>query len=198
MIEAWTHEYYDEMTGFMRSWLGAGLKHENGRVLYRAVVTGVLRIAKESIFSELNNLDVASPLMIGPYSDKFGFTQPDVDLLLEVFDTHSHAEIIHDWYNGYSYGGQTIYNPWSFISYIKGIPNPPGPKWLNNSSNALVYEELAAGGLEIKKDLEDLLSGQEIRYPIQETTTFRDHPGYHQKANYHHSGKKVIVRSDDQ
>ena len=60
LIEAWTHGYYDEMAEFMRSWLGGGLKHEDGRALYRAVVTGILRIAKESIFSELNNLDVAS------------------------------------------------------------------------------------------------------------------------------------------
>jgi hypothetical protein len=174
MIEAWSRGYYDEMATFMRAWLGAGLKQEHGRALYRAVITGILRIAKESIFSELNNLDVASPLMIGPYSDKFGFTQPELDLILEVFEVHSHADILRDWYNGYSYGGQTIYNPWSVISYIQAIPNPPGPKWLNTSSNALVYEELEAGGLEIKRDLECLLSGQEIRYPILETITFKD------------------------
>lgn len=78
----------------------------------------------------------------------------------------SHTGIIRDWYNGYSYGEQTIYNPWSVISYIQAIPNPPGPKWLNTSSNALVYEELATGGLEIKRDLEILLSGERfaIRY----------------------------------
>ncbi|MFH0968395.1 MAG: AAA family ATPase, partial [Methanobacteriota archaeon] len=174
LIEAWTHGYYDEMADFMRTWLGGGLKHENGRALSRAVVTGILRVAKESIFSELNNLDVASPLMIGPYSDKFGFTQPEVDLILEGFDIYGHADIIRDWYNGYSYGGQTIYNPWSVISYIQAIPNPPGPKWLNTSSNALVYEELAAGGLEIKRDLEILLAGGEIRYPIPDTITFQD------------------------
>jgi hypothetical protein len=174
MIEAWTRGYYDEMATFMRAWLGAGLKQEHGHALYRAVVTGILRIAKESIFSELNNLDVASPLMIGPYSDKFGFTEPEMNRILDVFHAQSHAEIIRDWYNGYSYGGQTIYNPWSVISYIQAIPNPPGPKWLNTSSNALVYEELAIGGLEIKRDLEILLAGEEIRYPISETITFTD------------------------
>jgi hypothetical protein len=174
LIEAWTHGYYNEMAEFMRSWLGGGLKHENGRALYRAVVTGILRIAKESIFSELNNLDVASPLMIGPYSDKFGFTQPELDLILDIFEAHSHTDIIRDWYNGYSFGGQTIYNPWSVISYIQAIPNPPGPKWLNTSSNAIVYEELEAGGFEIIRDLESLLSGQKIRYPVLETITFKD------------------------
>lgn len=128
MIEAFSNGYYDEMADFMRSWLGAGLKPEHGQVLYRAVVTGILRIAKKSIFSDLNNLDVASSLMIGPYADKFGFTNPEVDLILTAFHAEDHAEIIRDWYNGYSFGGQTIYNPWSLISYIQAIPNPPGPK----------------------------------------------------------------------
>ncbi|MCA1915179.1 AAA family ATPase [Methanospirillum hungatei] len=174
MIEAFSNGYYDEMAGFMRSWLGAGLKPERGQVLYRAVVTGILRIANESIFSDLNNLDVASPLMVGPYADKFGFTSYEIDLILTAFHVEDHADIIRDWYNGYSFGGHTIYNPWSLISYIQAIPNPPGPKWLNTSSNALVYEELSAGGMEIKRDMELLLSGKELRYPLSETITFSD------------------------
>jgi len=174
MIEAFSNGYYNEMADFMRSWLGAGLKPEQGQVLYRAVVTGILRIAKESIFSDLNNLDVASPLMIGPYADKFGFTEPEVALILTAFQAEDHAEIIRDWYNGYSFGGHTIYNPWSLITYIQAIPNPPGPKWLNTSSNALVYEELAAGGLEIKRDLELLLAGEDLRYALSENITFSD------------------------
>ncbi len=174
MIEAFTNGYYQEMADFMQSWLGAGLKPENGQVLYRAVVTGILRIAKESIFSDLNNLDVASPLMIGPYADKFGFTEGEVNLILKAFDAENQADIIRDWYNGYSFGGHTIYNPWSVISYIQAIPNPPGPKWLNTSSNALVYEELNRGGLEIKRDIETLLAGKELRYPLSENITFTD------------------------
>lgn len=174
MIEAFSHGYYREMAEFMRSWLGAGLKPENGQALYRAVVTGILRIAKESIFSDLNNLDVASSLMISPFADKFGFTEPEIELILTAFKAEGHAEIISDWYNGYSFGGHTIYNPWSVISYIAAIPNLPGPKWLNTSSNALVYEELATGGVEVTKDLEVLLKGEELRYPINETITFSD------------------------
>jgi hypothetical protein len=142
MIEAFSRGYYDEMASFMRSWLGAGLKPEFGQVLFRAVVTGILRIAKESIFSDLNNLDVASPLLIGPFADKFGFTEPEIEQVLDDFGVQDHAAVIRDWYDGYSFGGHTIYNPWSVISYIQAIPNPPGPKWLNTSSNALVYEEL--------------------------------------------------------
>ncbi len=174
MIEAWQNGYHDEMTTFMRSWLGAGLKHENGLALYRAVVTGILRIAKESIFSELNNLDVASPLMIGPFSDKFGFTQPEVDKILDDFNIPDKADIIRDWYNGYVFGGQTIYNPWSVTGYIRALPNTPAPKWLNTGSNALIYKELSTGGLTIQRDLKRLLSGKELRYPIREDIIFED------------------------
>ena len=174
MIEAFSKGYYNKMADFMRSWLGAGLKPEQGQVLFRAVITGILRIAKESIFSDLNNLDVASPLMIGPYADKFGFTEQEVSRILTVFNVKEHADIIRDWYNGYSFGGNIIYNPWSLISYIQAIPNPPSPKWLNTSSNALLYEELASGGLLIKRDLELLLSGDELRYPLSENITFGD------------------------
>jgi len=112
--------------------------------------------------------------MIGPYADTFGFTEQEVSSILTAFQVEDHADIIRDWYNGYSFGGHTIYNPWSLISYIQAIPNPPSPKWLNTSSNALVYEELGSGGLEIKRDLEVLLSGEELRYPLSENITFGD------------------------
>ena len=94
-------------------------------------------------------------------------------LLLSTFQAEDHAGIIRDWYNGYSFGGHTIYNPWSVISYIQAIPNPPGPKWLNTSSNALVYEELEAGGLEIKRDLEVLLAGEVLRTRYQRISSSR-------------------------
>ena len=112
--------------------------------------------------------------MIGCFSDKFGFTEPEIESILSAFHAENHGEIIRNWYNGYSYGGQIIYNPWSVISYIEAIPNPPGPKWLNTSSNTLVYEELDRGGLEIKRDLEILLNNEKLRYPISENITFSD------------------------
>ncbi|ABD40870.1 protein of unknown function DUF1703 [Methanospirillum hungatei JF-1] len=174
MIEAWTHDYYHEMTEFMRSWLGGGLKHENAHALYRAVITGILRIAKESIFSDLNNLKVISTLQSHKVSQMFGFTEHDIDTILSDFSIPDHGKVIREWYNGYSFGDQVIYNPWSVTNYIDNLPNPPGPHWLNTSANTLVYEELGRGGIEIKRDLEKLLSGEEIRYPITETITFRD------------------------
>jgi hypothetical protein len=78
------------------------------------------------------------------------------------------------WYNGYTFGGITIYNPWSVIQCISEHPNPIGPQWLNTASNDLIHAELEAGGLELKRDLEKLLAGEELRYPIQEHCTFND------------------------
>lgn len=174
MIEAWTHGYYMEMAEFMRSWLGGGLKHENAHALYRAVITGILRVAKESIFSDLNNLFVSTTLLPNNLSSLFGFTEEEVRQILKDCNLSDQAHIIREWYDGYLFGSQKIYNPWSVSLYINQYPAPPGPHWLNTSANTLVYEELAKGGIEIKRDLEKLLSGEEIRYPITETITFRD------------------------
>jgi hypothetical protein len=174
LIESWTNGYYDEMTTFMRSWLGGGLKHDTASALYRAVVTGILRVAKESIFSELNNLKVCTTLLPNTLSQMFGFTEEEIQKILIDFNLLDHASTIREWYNGYSFGTKTIYNPWSVTNYIDNLPAPPGPHWLNTSSNALIYEELQAGGLEIEKDLQSLLSSVELRYPINETITFRD------------------------
>lgn len=112
---------------------------------------------------------IISPvLIIFEYADKFGFTESKVSQILTAFQAEDHADIIRDWYNRYSFGGHIIFNPWSLISYIQAIPNPPSPKWLNTSSNILVYEELSSGWLKIKRDLEELLSGGELRYPLLE------------------------------
>ena len=89
MIEAWDKGYYRQMADFMRSWLGGGLKHVEGAAVYRSVVTGILRIAKESIFSGLNNLDVWSTLIPGPFADKFGFTEDEVQRIAGGFSPGS-------------------------------------------------------------------------------------------------------------
>ena len=174
MIEAWTNGYYPEMADFMRSWLGGGLKPENAHALYRAVITGILRVAKESIFSDLNNLKVITTLQSHSTAQMFGFTEEEVGKILTDFSIPEHENVIREWYNGYRFANQTIYNPWSVTNYIDNLPDSPGPHWLNTSSNTLVYEELAQGGTEIKRDLEKLLTGEEIRYPINETVTFKD------------------------
>jgi len=174
MIEGWQNGYYDEIADFLRSWLGGGLKHENAHALYRAVITGILRVAKESIFSGLNNLFVSTSLLPNTLSTMFGFTEDEVLQILKDFGRLDQADIVREWYNGYRFGSQTIYNPWSVSMYISQYPAPPAPYWLNTASNTLVYEELGKVGIGIKQDLERLLSGDGIRYPITETITFRD------------------------
>ena len=174
MIEAWDKGYYRPMADFMRSWLGGGLKHVEGAAVYRSVVTGILRIAKESIFSGLNNLDVWSMLIPGPFADKFGFTEDEVQRITADFHLDSATDVLREWYNGYNFGGEIIYNPWSVINYVNRFPAPPAPQWLNTASNQLVYAELERGGMELKRDLEKLLAGEELRYPILDNITFED------------------------
>jgi len=174
MIEAWEKNYYRPMADFMRAWLGGGLKPIAGAASYRSVVTGILRVAKESIFSGLNNLDVWSTLNPGPFADKFGFTEDDVQQILRDFQQESSFEHLRSWYNGYDFGGVTIYNPWSVSKSVNRFPNGLGPQWLNTASNQLVHAELARGGRELKRDLEKLLAGEELRYPIADTITFED------------------------
>ncbi len=173
-IEAFRKGYLEDMLDFLRAWLGAGLKHENGPALFRAVTTGILRIAKESIFSGLNNLDVSTTLKISPFADKFGFTEPEVEQLLADYDCADRMPEVRSWYNGYTFGDTVVYNPWSVLNYVRDLPNPVGPKWLNTASNTLVHEELEAGGAAIRRDLEKLLAGEELRYPIRENTVFED------------------------
>ena len=174
IIQAWQQGYYDEMIEFMRCWLGAGLKHEDGMALHRAVVTGILRVARESIFSGLNNLVTWTTLDSGPFADKFGFTQDEVDKLLSDFDAPELGDPIRKWYNGYSFGGVTAYNPWSVVNALQKGASSMGPHWLNTASNELVYAELEAGGTEVKRDIEKLLRGEALHYPIRESITFDD------------------------
>jgi hypothetical protein len=174
MIEAWTNGYYDDISRFMRFWLGGGLKHDNAQALYRAVVTGILRVAKESIFSELNNLDISTTLTPCTLSSLFGFTEKEVEKILQDFHLPDCIVTIREWYNGYIFGKETIYNPWSVSQFVHKYPAIPAPHWLNTSTNSLIYKELQAGGPEIKHDLEKLLSGQILRYPLSETITFKD------------------------
>ncbi len=175
VIEAYQNGYYNEMISFMREWLGGGLKHTDGQATFRAVITGIMRITRESIFSDLNNLDVCSILTPGSFADKFGFTESEVKQLLADFQLSKQFPAVQEWYNGYKFGGNvTIYNPWSVVNFVKKYPAPIGPQWLNTSSNGLVHQELANGGLELKRDLEKLLTGAELRYPITEYTIFED------------------------
>jgi hypothetical protein len=174
VIEARVEGYQSEMLKFLKSWLGSALKPAESEVLYRAVVTGILRIARESLFSELNNLKVSSLLNAGVYADKFGFTEEEVSKILVDFDVVDRTEDIRKWYNGYLADDSVLYNPWSLINYINDLPKPPQAYWLNTSSNRLVHEEFSKGGPDLKADLEKLLNGKALRYEINENTVLDD------------------------
>ena len=174
VIEARSKGYQSEMLEFLKSWLGSALKPKQPEVLYRAVVTGILRIARESLFSELNNLKVSSLINAGVYADKFGFTEEEVAKIMTDFDVADHAEDIRKWYNGYLADDSILYNPWSLINYINDLPKPPQAYWLNTSSNRLVHEEFSRGGPDLKADLEKLLNGESLRYEINENTVLDD------------------------
>ena len=112
---AYFHGYYDSMMRFMRNFLGAALK--SNAYLYRAVMTGILRIAKESIFSDLNNLKMYS-LLNPKYGQYFGFTEAETSALLAQTNLSHQQADIRDWYNGYYIGNSVVYNPWSIINCI--------------------------------------------------------------------------------
>ncbi|MBR3456847.1 MAG: AAA family ATPase, partial [Selenomonadaceae bacterium] len=135
---AWEHDYYDEAIVFMRNFLSSALKSNPS--LDFSLLTGVLRIAKESIFSALNNLEVSS-IVQGRFADAMGFTFEEVKEMAECLGRSDKLCEIQDWYDGYSFSGTEIYNPWSVIYYF--LQNcTPGPYWLNTSGNAIIGELL--------------------------------------------------------
>ncbi len=155
---AYNNGYYKDMIDFMRSLLTAVLKDNSH--LERAVLTGILRAAKEGIFSGLNNLRVCT-LLNEKFSDKFGFTTPEVDELLANTHLTKKGALIKDWYNGYRCGQTTIYNPWSLLECIdhKGVVDP---YWANTSDNELIRRLIAQADEEVKSELELLLQDEPV------------------------------------
>jgi len=166
---AYSNGYYAEMINFMRSLLSTSLKDNIN--LQKGVLTGILRIAKESIFSDLNNLGVYT-LLDSNFQDKFGFTQTDVSKLLNDYQLDNKSTEIKKWYNGYHFGSITIYNPWSLISCVEKHGRLE-PYWLNTSSNLLVKKLLFKADRYVKSKLELLISGQPITELIDKNIIFQ-------------------------
>jgi hypothetical protein len=133
------NNYYNEIINLLRSMLGAALKDNS--FLDRAVITGILRVPKESLGSGLNNIKVYSILQ-SSYGEHFGFTESEVSNLLKEAGLHNKEDEVKSWYNGYIFGGTTVYNPWSIVNYVykKGIPQA---YWVNTSD--IVQALLKAG-----------------------------------------------------
>ena len=162
---------YDETVAFMRNFLSNTLK--DNIYLEKAVLTGILRVARESIFSGLNNLEVYSILKDG-YSDKFGFTEDEIDKMLRDFDAVGEREEFKKWYNGYIFRDTVIYNPWSTLSYLKDIKKEFMPYWVNTSENKIIKTILAKGSEGLKKSFEELLRGNTIETTIDENIIMAD------------------------
>jgi hypothetical protein len=161
--------YYDEIVGFMRNFLSGGLKDNIN--LEKGVVTGIMRIARESIFSGLNNLGVFT-LLSHTFADKFGLTESEIEQMLKAYQAQDHYEAINTWYNGYVFGDVVIYNPWSIINYMNNVKDGCKPYWLNTSDNSIIEQLLTRGGTELKRELESLIAGESVEKPIEENIVF--------------------------
>ena len=166
------NSYYRRMAGFMRSLLGNALKGNS--YLYKAVLTGILRVAKEDIFSELNNPGVYG-VLDWKFASFFGFTLQEVRKLFEQRDAQQYLDSARRWYNGYRFGQETIYNPWSVVSFAGNLPQPPRAHWVNTSDNALIHTLLRRSDAGMKEELLQLLSGtsQHVVRSILDDTPLR-------------------------
>ena len=170
-------DYYENMVAFMRNLLTAALK--DNPYLEFAILTGVYRVAKESIFSGLNNLQEYT--IFSPYMQTyFGFTEDEVFELLRYYELESDMDSVRDWYNGYVFGGvEGIYNPWSVIKYVHerlggaDVESALQPYWINSSSNDLIIKQIENNPF-LQKDLDKLLSGEELVVPIDPFLSLRE------------------------
>ena len=156
---------YRQMVDFYRGFFGAALK--DNPHLKRGCLTGILRIARESIFSDLNNVIVYS-LIKRKFNSCFGFTEPEVQSMLQSFGLADRLDELREWYNGYDFGGQTIYNPWSVLNFINDNPRIAGPYWIGSSANQLVKQLVVEQGTSIREQVSALISGQNLQYPLNE------------------------------
>lgn len=162
--------YYEEIIDFMRNFLGGGLKGNPS--LKTAVITGIYRVAKESIFSGFNNIEVSSILQ-NSFADKFGFTEKEVEDLLKYYNMYSEINDVKAWYNGYVFGDDTvIYNPWSILNFVK--QKKLQPYWVNTSSNDIIRNIITRTGSNVKEKLQILMEGGKLKdITINTDTNFR-------------------------
>jgi len=165
------HGYYEEIVLFMKILLGNALKDNSD--LEKGIVTGVLRIAKESIFSDLNNLDVLS-LLRSEFDEYFGFTEKEIDKLSQDFSLAELLDTLKKWYNGYLFGNRVIYNPWSIISFLMSEDRFPRPYWINTASDALLRDIITRTEPDFQEQIETLLAGGTITTPLNENIVLRD------------------------
>ena len=170
------HEgFYKEMVDFIRSLFESALKTNDA--LERAIITGCLRISKESIFTGLNHLQINS-IRDGSFSEGFGFTEAETEKMLMDYGLADKIDEAKLWYNGYLFGNTEIYNPWSIIEYVYSIVHDgkqfPEPYWANTSSNAIIKDLVWGADEDVKKELDTLINGGTIEKKVHEDITYDD------------------------
>ena len=167
--------FYDKMIKFIRSLFESALKTNDS--LEFAIITGCLRISKESIFTGLNNLNINS-ILSGSYAEYFGFTEIEVEQMLKDYALEEKIAEAKEWYDGYLFGNIEVYNPWSVINYVYTAitnQNPlPKPYWSNTSSNSIVKDLVEEADEAAREELEILIQGGTIEKPIHENITYAD------------------------
>ena len=168
MQEAYVSGYWDELVTFTRGLFNATFK--TNPYMERALMTGITRVSKESMFSDLNNLEVVTTTT-EKYADSFGFTEEEVFAALEEYGLSEYQQQVKDWYDGFTFGSRRdIYNPWSILNFLD--EKKVGSYWVNTSSNRLVSKLLQEGSPSVKKNFEDLLAGGALELEIDEQIAY--------------------------
>lgn len=200
--------FYERMVDLIRSLFESALKTNDA--LEFAVITGCLRISKESIFTGLNNLNVVS-ITDKSYAEHFGFTQVEVDKMLEHYGLEEKRDDVRDWYDGYQFGDTEVYNPWSLINYVNSCYKDKDamfkPYWSNTSSNSIVRTLVEKADISVKQEIEDLIDGKTITKPIHEDITYDDmdstqdnlwnflfFTGYLKKISEYQDGEDIFIK----
>ena len=156
--------FYDRMVALIRSLFESALKTNDN--LEFAVVTGCLRISKESIFTGVNNLNIVL-ITKNTFAEHFGFTQDEVEKLLKDYGLEDNLETIRKWYDGYCFGEMEMYNPWSVINYVNSRYKDKNafakPYWSNTSSNSIVKNLVEHADISVKQEIEALIGGRDHR-----------------------------------
>lgn len=170
---AFLEGFYDEMIGFIRSLFESALKTNTS--LEFAVITGCLRISKESIFTGMNNLEMIS-ILSKNYDEYFGFTEQEVEKICTDYHLEKRYDTIKEWYNGYIFGNANVYNPWSVVRYIKDLKADenefPSSYWANTSSNSIVRRLIDIANEDTKGEIEAIIEGKILVKPVHEDITY--------------------------
>jgi len=172
-IQVGYDKFYKEVISFMRNFLSGAFKDNSN--LYKGVITGILKISKESIFSGLNNIDTYSVFNYD-FADKFGFTEKEIKEILIDFKLNTNHEQVKKWYNGYRFGQtENIYNPWSILSYVTKHKEGLQPFWTKTSTNELIKKEIKKkDAQEIRQEISKLINNQTVKKDIEDNFVFPD------------------------